>query len=80
MEKTSEDAGINGDVPKNVPKSFEERKRLIIERIQDNVSITKRDLAKEFRVDAKTIQRDFDRLKDRIRFVGSKKGGRWEII
>lgn len=33
----------------------------------------------EFDVDSKTIQRDLDKLKDKIKYVGSKKTGRWVL-
>jgi predicted DNA-binding transcriptional regulator YafY len=51
-----------------------------MERIRKGVFITKRGLAKEFGVTQKTIQRDFDRLKGKIAFEGSKKKGRWIIV
>lgn len=65
--------------PKMSPKSFEERKKIIIERVNKGIQIAKRELLDEFGVDVKTIQRNFDKLSNKIRFVGSKKGGHWEV-
>jgi len=73
------------DVPKNVPKnvpkklSSEERRYKILEKIRLNEEFTKRSLAVEFGVDAKEIQRDIKKLKDKIEFIGSKKGGKWRL-
>jgi len=72
----------NKYVPKNVPKklSSEERRYKILEKIRLHEGFTKRSLAVEFGVDAKEIQRDLNKLKDKIKFVGSRKGGYWKII
>ena len=70
------------NVLKNVPKklSSEERRYKILEKIRLDEGFTKRSLAVEFGVDAKEIQRDLDKLKNKIKFVGSRKGGFWKII
>jgi len=72
---------FSGDnVPKNVPKK--ERQKFIIQKIKNRAKVTKRSLASEFNVSPKTIQRDLNELKKnkKIRYIGSKKGGHWEII
>ena len=51
----------------------------ILEKIRLNERFTKRTLAIEFMVDAKEVQRDIEKLKDKIEFVGSKKGGHWKV-
>jgi ATP-dependent DNA helicase RecG len=65
------------NVPKNVPKNSEERRDLILEKIKKGINFTKRELADEFNVNDKTIQRDLDKLKNKIEFIGSKKTGKW---
>ena len=68
------------NVPKNVPKSAQEREMIIIDRVKKGNTITKRHLADEFGVNSKTIQRDLDKLSDRIKFIGSKKKGKWVLL
>lgn len=65
---------------KNVGKK--ERKNLIIKKIITKEPFTLITLAKEFGVTEKTIERDIEELKreGRIRFVGSKRSGHYEIL
>ena len=65
---------------KNVGKS--KRKELILKRIKSNEPFTIMTLAKEFRVNEKTIERDIHELKKdtKIKFVGPKRKGHYEII
>ena len=69
------------NVPKNVPKklSSEERRYNILEKIRLNEKFTKRSLSIEFGIDIREIQRDLDKLKNKIEFVGSKREGHWRI-
>ena len=75
---------VGKDVGKDVGKklSKEERQKMIIEKIKNNMSLTYISLAHELRVNEKTIERDLQELKklERIRFVGNKRTGYWEII
>jgi len=65
---------------KNVGKS--KRKELILKKIKSNEPFTIITLAKEFRVNEKTIERDIHELKKdgKIKFVGPKRKGHYEII
>ena len=62
------------DVGKNVGKK--ERQKLILEKVKKE-DFNQRDFALEIGVDSKTIERDVRELKDKIEFIGSKKGGKW---
>jgi DeoR/GlpR family transcriptional regulator of sugar metabolism len=55
---------------------------MILKKIKIKEPFTLITLAKEFGVSEKTIERDINELKDDgiIRFVGSKRTGRYEII
>jgi len=67
------------NVPENVPENRLERIRNIMSR-DNKISIPK--LAKEMKVNEKTIKRDIEKLRklNRIRRIGPDKGGHWEII
>jgi len=67
---------VDKNVGKNVGKS--ERQRLILERVRKGL-FNQREFALEVGVDTKTIERDVEKLKDKIEFVGSKKGGKWVL-
>jgi ATP-dependent DNA helicase RecG len=60
----------------------QERKKMILKKIKIKEPFTLITLAKEFGVSEKTTERDINELKDDgiIRFVGSKRTGRYEII
>jgi len=66
------------DVGKNVGKNVgkKERQKLILEKVKKE-DFNQRDFALEIGVDSKTIERDVRELKDKIEFIGSKKGGKW---
>ena len=67
-----------GKVGENVGKKAgkKERQELILKKVKEG-SFNQRDFALEMSVDSKTIERDVRDLKDKIKFVGSKKGGKW---
>jgi len=69
------------DVGKNVGKNVGKKKRqeLILEKVKKG-SFNQRDFALEMGVNSKTIERDVRELKDKIKFVGSKKTGHWEVV
>ena len=67
------------NVPKNVPKNSTERQEIILDKVRKNIRFTREELALEFNVSVKTIQRDLDKLKNKIEFVGSKKTGKWVL-
>jgi len=67
------------NVPKNVSKNSAERQEIILEKVRKGIRFTREDLALEFNVSTKTIQRDLDKLKDKIEFKGSKKTGKWVL-
>jgi len=59
-----------------------ERKNSILEKVIKNELFTLVTLSKEFGVNEKTIERDIEELKraGRIRFVGPKRSGRYELL
>jgi len=66
----------NTNVPQNVPQNYEER---IVAMIKQNPNITRKDMAEALGVTIKTIGRKLSEMKN-IRYVGSAKGGHWELI
>lgn len=62
--------------------SKKQRKNEILNIIKNNKNITLKKLAKRFKVSEKTIERDTGELQNnnKIKYVGSKKGGHWEIV
>lgn len=72
------------DVPKNVllnvPKKLTERQSQIIEIIKENPRITRAEIAAILKVTVKTVGRELSSLSDLVQYVGSKKGGHWELI
>ncbi len=46
---------------------------------QDN-TMTIKSLSKKLNVNPKTIERDLDDLKDKVKYVGPAKGGHWEVL
>ena len=66
----------NTNVPQNVPQNYEER---IVAMIKQNPNITRKDIAEALGVTIKTIGRKLSEITN-IRYVGSAKGGHWEII
>jgi len=55
---------------------------MILNLLQNNNTISIRELAEQLNMTAKTIQRDLDKLKSQnlIRRIGPDKGGQWEVI
>lgn len=79
-------SGISGglSVAKNVGINVGKNRRLeaILDKIKNNIRFTIKSLAREFKVNEKTIERDLEILKrqNKIIFIGSKKTGSWKII
>lgn len=68
------------DVAKNVAKNLTERQQRIIAIISENPQTTRAEIAITIGVATKTIERELAALSGIVRYVGSKKGGHWEII
>ncbi|MBR4532821.1 DeoR family transcriptional regulator [bacterium] len=68
----------------NVQENVQEKTReeMILNLLQNNNTISIRELAEQLNMTAKTIQRDLDKLKSQnlIRRIGPDKGGQWEVI
>lgn len=57
-----------------------DRQQRIIALIRENRKTTRAEMATAIGVATKTIERELTALSDIVRYVGSKKGGNWEII
>ena len=68
------------NVAKNVAKNLTERQQQIITLISKNPQTTRAEIASAIGVSAKTIERELATLSEIVCYVGSKKGGHWEII
>ena len=68
------------NIAKNVAKNLTDRQQQIIALITDNPQTTRAEIANALGVATKTIERELAAISDIIRYVGSKKGGHWEII
>ena len=68
------------NVAKNVAKNLTERQQQIITLISKNPQTTRAEIASAIGVSAKTIERELATLSKIVCYVGSKKGGHWEII
>lgn len=80
---TYSDRSVTKNVPINVPiKSMNERQRWFLILLQRKNGACARDIADHFKVALKTARRDIEGLKEaeKIRFVGAKKTGSYEII
>lgn len=85
--KTRQNAGIKLLEPaKNQPKTSQkpakkERLEMVIEEIRNGV-FTKRGFAEKIGMNKSTVEEDLRDLKENgtIEFVGSKKGGKWEVL
>ena len=73
-----QDGGLN--ISKNAGKNAgkKERQKLILEKIKEG-NFNQREFALEIGVNKSTIERDLKKLKNKINFVGSKKGGYWKL-
>lgn len=69
----------NNDVAKNVAKNLTTRQQQIIALIIENPQTTRAEIAAAIGVATKTIERELAILSDIVHYVGSKKGGHWEI-
>jgi ATP-dependent DNA helicase RecG len=67
------------DVAKNVAKNLTERQQQIIALISENPQTTRAEIAFTIGVATKTIERELAALSDIVQYVGSKKGGHWEL-
>lgn len=77
------DNSVTKNVPINVPiKSLNERQRWFLILLRRKSKARAEDISDHFSVALKTAKRDIDGLKDggKIRFVGARKTGRYEII
>ena len=77
------DKSVTKNVPLNVPiKSLNERQRWFLLLVRRRQKARAEDISDHFGVTIKTARRDIETLKGagRIRFVGAKKTGRYEII
>ncbi|GHT75256.1 hypothetical protein FACS189456_7060 [Bacteroidia bacterium] len=71
------------NVPENVPETMsEKRQKLIVNFIKMKPNISSTEIADIFKVNAKTIKRDFDKLKEKgiITRESGERGGFWKII
>ena len=75
-DNTNVPQNVSQNVSQNVPQNYEER---IVEMIKQNPNITRKDIAEALGVTIKTIGRKLSEINN-IRYVGSAKGGHWEII
>lgn len=64
----------------DVAKNLTERQQQIVALISENPQTTRAEMAAAIGVATKTIERELASLSDVVRYVGSKKGGHWEII
>src|SRR3989344_8229303 len=67
------------NVPENVPENRLDR---IIRLMEENSKIAIPEIAKQLKVNEKTIKRDIEKLKEsgKIKRIGPDKGGYWEIL
>lgn len=75
VEKTD----VAKNVVKNVAKNLTERQQQIIVLISENPQTTRAEIAITICVATKTVERELAALSDIVHYVGSKKGGHWEI-
>ena len=68
------------NVAKNVAKNLTERQQQILDLIREKPHITRAEMAATIGVATKTVERELSALNDFVHYVGSKKGGYWEII
>ena len=64
---------------KNDAKNLTERQQQIIALISGNLLITRAEIASAIGFSVKTIERELSILSEIVSYVGSKKGGHWEI-
>lgn len=76
-ETEKNDVGVN--VAKNVAKNLTERQLRIMALIRENPQTTRAEIAIAIGVATKTVERELAALSEMVRYVGSKKGGHWEL-
>lgn len=67
------------DVGVNVAKNLTERQLRIMALIRENPQTTRAEIAIAIGVATKTVERELAALSEMVRYVGSKKGGHWEL-
>lgn len=83
IELDDDDLKISlNDIPKTKKTELRKRKRQqgIISLIKQNPKITMEEMADKLDVNARTIHRDVEELKNVIEHVGPTKGGYWVIF
>lgn len=56
------------------------RAEQIIEAIKADNTITRERIGRKLGVSPRTVSRELDKMKDKVRFIGSGDNGHWEII
>lgn len=76
------DKSVAINVPLNVPIKLNRRQKWFLMLLKSGKKIGADDIARKYNIGIKTARRDILALKDagRIRFVGAKKSGHYEII
>lgn len=73
----------NGNVAQNVVQNVAQktsaRGRQIIELIRRNDGITRAEMAESLGVSKKTVEREIEKMKEILKYVGSSKDGRWVL-
>jgi predicted HTH transcriptional regulator len=86
VEIFSNDSSLIGNSSENVGEnvgeklSREERKKYIMELLKQHNNLTIISLSKKLNVNPKTIERDLQELHDKVKYIGSAKGGHWEVL
>lgn len=77
-----EDLNLVLSSPKSSPNSSPKTEDRILEMVQHNASVTTSVMAAALGITKRAVLKQVDKLKaqNRLRRVGSKKGGRWEVI
>lgn len=52
----------------------------IIEAIKADNTITRERIGRKLGISPRTVSRELDKMKDKVRFIGSGDNGHWEII
>ncbi|GHT68842.1 hypothetical protein FACS189452_09120 [Bacteroidia bacterium] len=82
-EKVVDNQQNKNNIYENVPETMsEKRQKLIVNFIKMKPNISSTEIADIFKVNAKTIKRDFDKLKEKgiITRESGERGGFWKII
>lgn len=79
-EKADVAKNVAKNVAEKVAKNLSVRRQHIIALISEHPQITRAEIAISIGVSVKTIERDLAALSEMVRYVGPKKGGRWEIL